>query len=377
MPWTKGTQARIMQLESLLRSRGLEAAVISGKKEVYYFTGFWTTRLILPTYLFLRVGREPVLLTGSTEKDIASKTFGGSLVLFENYKLEERMIAYPDYVAGEAEKLVREYLSGAKRMGVDAWNLPHTLYHALRRGVGDFELTDISQDILIMRAVKHDDELELIKRSCELVDKAYNMAKKLVTPGRTEVEVYGEIHKELSRIVGTFQYFAGDFVSGERALDIGGPPTSRVLREGDPFIFDLWVTTMEYWSDTCRTYVVGGRPSEGLKKLHSIVLRALERGMEMLRPGETGAQIYSTIRGVFKEAGYGDYFPHHAGHGIGLDGQEPPFFIPGSTEVLKPGMVVTLEPGLYVPGIGGVRVENNFLVTEDGPKVLTFAPTDL
>jgi Xaa-Pro dipeptidase len=377
MPWAKGPQARTQQLENLLRNKGLDGAVISGKKEVYYFTGFITTRLILPTYLFLRVGREPVLLTGSTDKGIASASFGGDIVTFENYKLEERMIAYPGYVAMEAERLIREYFSGVRRIGADAWNLPYSLYQALVRGMGSVELIDISQDILAMRAIKHQDELELIQKSCELADRAYNMAKTLVTPGRTEVEVYSEIHKELSRIVGTFQYFAGDFVSGERTVNIGGPPTPRTIREGEPFIFDLWVTTKEYWSDTCRTYVVGGRPSEGLKRLHSIVMRALERGMEKLKPGMSGAQIYSTIRETFKEAGYAEYFPHHAGHGIGLDGQEPPFFIPGSTDTLKAGMVVTLEPGLYVPGVGGVRVENNFLVTEEGPKILTFAPTDL
>jgi len=377
MPWSVGPRARIELLEKMLTDNGLDGAVISGKKEVYYFTGFITQRLILPSYLFLRVGDEPVLLTGSTEKGLAEQTFGGRIVVYENYKLEERMIAYPDFVASQAEPLAREYLAGVRRLGVDAWSLPYTLYKALIRGAGGPELVDVSHRILSMRSVKHDDELALIRRSCELADRAYGLARSLVTPGRSEVEVYSEIHKELSRAVGTFQYFAGDFVSGERTLEIGGPPTARVISGGEPFIFDLWVTTLEYWSDTCRTYAVGGSPGEGLRRLHSTVLRAMESGVEALRPGVTGGRVYDAIRSVFKEAGYGEYFPHHAGHGIGLDGQEPPFFIPGSREALRPGMVVTLEPGLYVPGTGGVRVENNFLVTEDGAELLTRAPTDL
>lgn len=377
MPWAEGPLTRTQQLEALLKERRIDGAVVSGKKEVYYFTGFITSRLILPTYLFLRVGREPVLLTGATDERIAAQSFGGRIVAYENYRLEERMIAYPGLVAGEAERLVREYLAGVGRVGVDAWSLPLSLYQALIRGAGGVEVTDISRSILDMRSIKHPDELELIKRSCELADRAYSLARSLITPGKTEVEVYSEIHKELSRVVGTFQYFAGDFVSGERTVEVGGPPTSRVIREGEPFIFDLWITTREYWSDTCRTYVVGGGPGEGLRRLHSLVLKALERGREELRAGVTGSQIYGVIRRVFSEAGYGEYFPHHAGHGIGLEGQEPPFFIPGSTDVLRPGMVVTLEPGLYVPGVGGVRVENNFLVTEDGAELLTFAPTEL
>ncbi|MCS7145418.1 MAG: Xaa-Pro peptidase family protein [Nitrososphaerota archaeon] len=377
MPWAVGPWARTKRLETLLVDRWLDGCVVSGRKEVYYFTGFLTARLILPTYLLLRVGREPVLLTGSTDEKKAAQTFGGQIVVYENYRLEERMVAYPDYVAAEAEKLVREYLAGSRRIGIDAWNLPHSLYQAIMRGAGGVELADISHDILSMRSVKDEDEIELIRRSCELADKAYIKAKTLVTPGRTEVEIYSEIHRELSRLVGTFQYFAGDFVSGERTVEVGGPPTTRVIKEGEPFIFDLWITTQEYWSDTCRTFAVGGRPREEIRRLHSLVLRALERGVETLKLGVTGAQVYGAIRGVFKEAGYGEHFPHHAGHGIGLDGQEPPFFIPGSKEALRPGMVVTLEPGLYVPGVGGVRIENNFLVTEDGPKLLTFASTDL
>ncbi|MEM0444515.1 MAG: Xaa-Pro peptidase family protein [Nitrososphaerota archaeon] len=377
MPWAKGPRERIRLLEGLLSERRLEGAVISGKKEVYYFTGFMTWRLLLPTYLFLRSGREPVLFTGLTDAALASQTFGGRIEVYENYKLEERMVAYPGYVASESEKFIRDYFAGATAIGADSWNLPHSLYAALQRSIPNVEVADISQDILAMRTIKHEDELELISKSCELADKAYAMARSLVTPGRTEVEIYSEIHKELSRLVGTFQYFAGDFVSGERTVAVGGPPTSRVVKEGEPFIFDLWVTTKEYWSDTCRTYVVGEKAEEGLRKLHSIVLKAMEAGIQMLKAGATGAQVYRSIHSVFKDAGYAEFFPHHAGHGIGLDGQEPPFFIPRSSDVLKPNMVVTLEPGLYVPGVGGVRVENDFLITEEGPKQLTKATMSL
>jgi Xaa-Pro dipeptidase len=377
MPWASGPRRRVSRLEALVESRGLDGAAVSGPMEVYYFTGFKTSRLILPTYLFLRRGREPVLLTGATDKDIASQTFGGEIAVYENYNLDERMIAYPGFVAREAERLLKDYFSGVRRIGADWWNLPHSLYLAIKSAALGLEISDISTDILSMRMVKDEDELELIARSCELADRAYSLAKSLVNPGRTEVEVYSEIHKELSRAVGSFQYFAGDFVSGERTLEVGGPPTTRQIRSGETFIFDLWITTRNYWSDTCRTFVVGGRPTPDQSRLHSILLRAMESGMRALRPGRRGGEVYRSVYNVFREAGYERYFPHHAGHGIGLDGQEPPFFIPGSVDELRPGMVVTLEPGLYVPGIGGMRIENNFVVTEDEPRLLTRFPLDL
>jgi Xaa-Pro dipeptidase len=377
LPWARGPLLRCGRLEALLESRGVDAAVVAGEKEVYYFTGFKTSRLILPTYLFLRRGRDPVLLTGATDRSIAAQTFGGEIICYENYKLEERMIAYPGFVAKGAERLLTNYLAGVARIGVDSWSLPHSLLQTIEKASPGVELLDISAQILDMRTVKDEDELELVKRSCELADKAYSIAKTLVAPGRTEVEVYSEIHKELSRAVGTFQHFAGDFVSGERTLEIGGPPTSRAIKSGETFIFDLWITTKDYWSDTCRTFVVGGRPSAEQARLHQALLRAMESGMEALKPGRNGGEVYRSVYNVFRDAGYEKYFPHHAGHGIGLDGQEPPFFIPGSNDVLKPGMVVTLEPGLYVPGVGGMRVENNFLLTDEGPRLLTRFPLDL
>jgi Xaa-Pro aminopeptidase len=103
----------------------------------------------------------------------------------------------------------------------------------------------------------------------------------------------------------------------------------------------------------------------------------MEAGIKLLRPGKSCWEVYRSIYNVFREAGYDKYFPHHAGHGIGLEGQEPPFFIPGSDDELRPGMVGTLEPGLYVPGKGGIGVENDFLVTEEEPMTINKFPLDL
>jgi len=378
MPWSKGPLSRFSKLRNLIESKGLDAAVISGKKEIYYFTGFLSGRLILPTYLFYREGKEPVLFTGSTEKSLAEKTFGGEVVTYDNYRLDSRMVAYPGFAASEAKILIKEYMTNAKRIGADSWNLPHSLFLSMKSVLNDFRVIDISDDILEMRTIKDPDELDLIRTSCALNDHGYALAKLLSVPGKREVDVYSEVHQELCKKVGTFQYSAGDFVSGERSLYIGGPPTDKALRTGETFIIDLWVIYKEYWSDTCRTFVIGGSPTDKQAKIHSVVMKALENGMSMLRPGVSGSEIYRAVYNTFKDAGYGEFFPHHAGHGIGLDGQEPPFFIPGSKDVLRPNMTVTLEPGLYVPEIGGgIRLENNFIVTPDGPVVLTKYPLDL
>jgi Xaa-Pro aminopeptidase len=279
------------------------------------------------------------------------------------------MIAYPDFIAEEMKRIITKF-AHLRRIGVEAWNIPKILISVLPQDAGT-HLVDLSSDILSMRAVKDSDEIEALRTSCQLNDFAYSVARKKSTAGNSELDVYASVQYELTRKVGSYQLFAGDFVSGERSLEIGGYPTARVLKNGETFILDLWLTTKGYWSDMCRTFVIGTRASAEQKRILEILKQAMTAGEEKLRPRSKGWEVHKAVFDVIAKAGYAKNFPHHAGHALGLDDQEPPFFIPGDNVELRENNVCTLEPGVYIPGVGGFRIENNYLVKSDHIEHLT------
>lgn len=356
----------------------IDAAIITDPKNVYYFTGYVNASVLpLPTYLIAFKKDDPVLLTGITETGVAEKTFGGRIETFTNYSLKERMIAYPDLAAAGVKELTKN--RRLRKIGLEFWTTPETVRQAIVRKGSRMQLLDLSETILTWRKTKDPNEVEAIRASCELDDYAYGVIKEISRDGVDELEAYSQAYEKLIKKAksSSFQFFYGDFTSGERALQSGGPPTNRVMKKGETLVLDLWVTTRGYWADTCRTFVIGGEPSPAQNRTLDILKRALNAGAEKLRPGNTAADVYQAIFAVIAGAGHGDKFPHHGGHCVGLDAWEPPFIIPGSKERLKEGEVCALEPGVYIPEIGGMRIEDDYLITSSGGKSLCKFPFDL
>jgi Xaa-Pro dipeptidase len=376
LPWSKGPKMRSKRLFEILDRFNLDLCVVSYPKHVYYFTGFRTAKPILPTYLFVFRTEEPILLTGETDFENACSTFGGEVLTYVNYNVAQRMLAYPDFVSEIARKRILEPRKKTlKKIGIETWHTPEVLLSYLDHD-NNVRFVDISKEIMEMRKIKDEDEIQKIKQSCKLNDYAYSVAKPACVPGRREIEVYSIVHSALSNKVGTFQYFAGDFVSGKRAARGGGPPTARVLRRGDTFYLDLWVTVEEYWSDTSRTFVIGGSPASSQKKILAAVKDALNAGEEKLQPGTSASEVYRVVHDSLKKSGYGKYFNQHAGHSLGLDGQEAPFLIPASQEPLREGMVCAIEPGLFSSRFG-IQIEDDYLIKRRGIEKLTKFPYDL
>jgi Xaa-Pro aminopeptidase len=329
---------------------------------------------MFPTYLILPKGQEPILLIGQTESENARVKFGGEIAAFANYNLNERMLSYPNFVADEAWKFISKLNLRLRRVGMEYWYSPQRLVESLRKNGSGIELFDLSDRILEFRTCKDQDEIHAMIASCELNDYAMTVAKSHIIPGRSEVEVYAKAHKELTKRVGTFQSYIGDFTSGERSVQTGGPPTNRIIREGETFTVDSQVESDGYWSDITRTYVVGGKTTMKHIELFELLKSAMQASERTLRPGALTRDVYAAGHSVISGAGYGKFFPHHMGHGLGLDQQEAPFFIPGSHESLRENMICCLEPAVYIPGFGGIRIENDYLVTSDGYRNLTKIP---
>jgi Xaa-Pro aminopeptidase len=158
----------------------------------------------------------------------------------------------------------------------------------------------------------------------------------------------------------------GDFAVSPGPERRGGPPTGRVLETGDLFILDFSVVIGAYRSDFTNTLVVGGRPNDGQRQLYDLCCQAMAAGERELRAGRACRTVYDAVRDAFDRAGMAEHFPHHAGHGLGLTHPEAPFLVRNADETLLENDVVTLEPGLYVRGVGGIRIEHNYRITSQG-----------
>lgn len=226
------------------------------------------------------------------------------------------------------------------------------------------------------RMVKDEAELALVRRAAGIIDGAFAAVRDGLRAGRSELEVYEEAVRAILLAHGEPFTMECVFLSGPRTLEIIGPPTARRFARGDLLIFDVFPYLHGYKVDVTRTYSVGPATDQQ-RQLHAILERALAAGAAALRPGATGGEVDAATRGVIAAAGYGAHSTHHMGHAIGLFHPERPSLVPGETLPLAEGMVITLEPGVYVPGIGGLRLEQNYIVRDGPPEALSRFPLEL
>ncbi len=230
---------------------------------------------------------------------------------------------------------------------------------------------DLGTVLRKLRRNKHQDEIELLKQSAKAGEAGMQRLREILRPGISELEIYLEIQKAALTAAGRPGLVYGDF----RALNaaqpkVGGLPTDKKLENGDLFCLDYSVVLNGYRADFTNTLACGA-PSDGVRELFAICEAALKNGEGTLRAGVKAADVHAAVMQPFAEAGRREAFPHHAGHGIGLAHPEPPILVPDSTDVLEAGDVVTLEPGAYVPGVGGMRIERNYVITESGCDCIT------
>lgn len=217
-----------------------------------------------------------------------------------------------------------------------------------------------------MRRQKHADEIALLRRCMAATDAGHAWARANIKPGMTELDVYGGVSAACARSAGMPVIVYGDFAVSPGPSRRGGPPTDRVIEPGDMFILDFSVVIGLYRSDFTNTLVVGKEPTSDQQRLFELCMQAMASGEAELRAGASCQNVYDAVRKPFEKAGVAEHFPHHAGHGLGLTHPEAPFFVRKSNEMLLAGDVVTLEPGLYVDGVGGIRIEHNYWITDKG-----------
>ena len=238
------------------------------------------------------------------------------------------------------------------------------------------ELVPTSGIVEKIRLIKTEDELTIIKQACKIADDAYEHILTFIKPGMTELEVSNELEFFMRKQGATSSSFDIIVASGTRSALPHGVATDKVIESGDFVTLDFGAYYNGYVSDVTRTLAVG-EPSDKLKEIYQVVLDSQLLALEKIKPGMTGKEADAISRDYIASKGYGEAFGHSLGHGIGLEVHEGPGLSSRSDVVLEPGMVITIEPGIYLPGIGGVRIEDDALVTETGVEKLTHTSKEL
>ena len=253
------------------------------------------------------------------------------------------------------------------------------IYSDTKLRLGRSIKSTLSNYVTEMRGVKTEDELERIKKAVKQSDAGQQFAKNLVECGErlTEKEVRAEIDYFMARKGIQENSFSTIIASGPNSAHSHHSNTDRKLKKGDSVICDFGVFWDGYCSDITRTYFVGGETSEKMKEIYNIVLNANKRSISALTEGKSSHLGDKAGRDYIRKKGYGKNFVHGTGHGFGLEIHEFPSITYRSKVIAKDSMAVTIEPGIYIPGKGGVRIEDDVLVNGDKPKILTKADKEL
>lgn len=348
---------KIEQLQQKLENLELDALLITSPVNRRYITGFTGTAGM-------------VLIGRSTKKFITDFRYMDQA----NAQVKEFDIV--EHKAGILKTIQAELKSaGIKQLGFEKNDVTFGLFEQLER---ELEVTLKPVDGLVesLRLIKTTEELDIMKHAAKIADDAFEHIRPFIKPGVREIEISNELEFFMRRSGATSSSFDIIVASGVRSSLPHGVASDKVIETGELVTMDYGAIYNGYCSDITRTVAVGNISNE-LKEIYDTVLAAQLIGVEGTKPGMTGKEADALTRDYITDKGYGEYFGHSTGHGLGMDVHESPALSHRSETILKPGMVVTIEPGIYVPNLGGCRIEDDIIITESGNERLTKCTKEL
>jgi len=351
IPVPRMGQERISRIKKVLREDHLDGILITSLENIHYLSGF----------------------TGSDAALVVTETKGYFLA-DSRYTTQAReevsgfeVIEYKKKIEGLSD-LLNDL--GLKGIGFEPQNLTYGAHKELAEKVRRGELIPLSERIKNIRVVKDDEEIGRIKRTIDIASKSLKENIWRIKPGTRENEIALELEFSMRRNGADGISFDTIVISGARSALPHGKPSEKRIDEGEFIIVDFGSQCGGYYSDETCTFFCG-KPSRRQKEVYQIVKDAHDRTIASVRPGRRAMELDAIARGWIKDAGYGAHFGHMTGHGVGLAVHENPVIGPESEDVVEEGMIFTVEPGIYIPGWGGVRIEDMVLVTGNGCDVLT------
>ncbi len=356
-------KARIARLREQLQTNSLDAVVITHPTNRRYLTGFEgddTPPNESSGHVVVSQDRA-VLVTSPLEAQRAQEQAAG-------FEVFDRMRPLARADAAVLKEM------GVKRVGFEADAIVYQDYVTLRDDLNsDVELVPVGEMINDIRAIKTPDEIAIIERAIHITDEAFQTVAAGIKEGDSERAIALRLDTAMRELGASGPAFPTIVASGPNAARPHHDPSERTISAGEPIVIDMGAAVDGYCADLTRTVWVG-EPDETIRAIYPVVQRALAEAEAELRAGMSGREGDGIAREVIAAAGYGDYFPHSLGHGLGVRVHESPNLSPRADQPLIPGHIITIEPGIYLPGKGGVRIEDVAVVEEDGIRILTRAP---
>jgi Xaa-Pro aminopeptidase len=349
---------RLARAEQAMRDAGVDALLVGPGADLRYLTGYHALPLERLTLLIARADGRHTLVVPRLERPRAEEVGMPETVAVVDFEETDDPFAL---AAKHLDGLETPVLAAGDRL----WS---TFLLGLQAVAPRARWTRASTVTRELRMRKAPDEIDALRRAGRAIDRVHGQVPGLLRPGRTEAEVGRDIaeliieegHQEVNFVI---------VASGPNGASPHHETADRVLTAGDGVVVDIGGTLDGYCSDCTRDYVVGD-PPEGYAAAHAALERAQDAACAAVRPGVSAESIDAVARDVLREAGYGEWFIHRTGHGIGLEEHEDPYIVDGDRTVLAPGMAFSIEPGVYLPGRFGMRIEDIVVVTDDGVERL-------
>jgi len=351
-------QQRIDRLKEVLDKQQIDALLITSGYNRKYMTGFTGTAGVAIVTL-----TEAVFITDFRYVEQASEQISGYTIVKHEGPISET-------IAEELKRL------GVSRVGFEQDHVTYSQFKVFKERFSECELVPVSGSVEQLRMIKDDEELSYIRKAVDIVDETFKHILSFIKVGMTEIEVATELEFYMRKLGATSSSFDIIVASGARSALPHGVASHKVIEQGDFVTLDFGAYYNGYCSDMTRTFAMG-EPSEKLKEIYNVCLQAQLIGVQNIKAGMTGREADALCRDYIVSKGYGEYFGHSTGHALGLEVHESPGLSVKVDKKLEPGMVVTVEPGIYLPGIGGVRIEDDIVITEQGNEILNKSPKDL
>jgi Xaa-Pro aminopeptidase len=350
---------RINKLTTILNEHQIDAAIISEKNNIRYYSGF-------------------------TSEDAILLIHKSACYLITDFRyIEQAQLQSPEFNIVDAPgpktgPFIRKACMelGAKRICFDGDTISYSTYISFKEALLPLELIPDKGIPSGLRLLKTEEEINHIRNAAALADKGFQHILNYIRPGVSEKEIALELELFLRNNGSEGLAFPIIAASGKNGALPHAEPTNKKLNKGEFITFDFGCKISGYCSDMTRTVSLG-EPENEMRKIYEITLEAQKLALKIIKPGLTGIEVDKQAREYIAEKGYGEYFGHGLGHGVGLNVHEAPKLSTSGENVLQPGMVVSVEPGIYLPGKGGVRIEDLVVITENGYYNLVSSRKDL
>jgi Xaa-Pro dipeptidase len=352
---------RIAHLQNIMNETDVAAVLLSPGVNMYYFTGLMKEAYERFLTVIVPAHGEPMVLLPSFEEETVKAGLNVPMAKTSLWKEEED----PYEVLSQ---MMKESHLGRGAVAIDGI-MQYSFFHRVKKALPRIAFADASRMIGQLRIEKSKEEIDLVKKACQIIGKGMRAAFESVAPGRTEKEVFHELQSEIIRQGGAPTGYGG-VLSGPVSALPHGESSDKKIERGETVLIDVGWRYQWYFGDLTRTVVVG-HASDKLQRIYKVVLEAQRKAIEGVAPRVQAQTVDSEARRFITEAGFGPNFTHRTGHGLGLEVHEPPYLVQGNSSNLDQGMVFTVEPGIYLIGDFGVRIEDEVLVTKEGYQNLS------